>query len=642
MGVEKWTGHVQPLERAVFPQMDSSLSHAPPPPPPPPPGDVLRNIEPTLLQHLGLDKLEQEHEDLQDSREDLLGSRFRLRANRNDIRTVREETGAREGSVIQQLRLLLHEKPIGLPHDIETALEEVHQLRDRLGSLEAEYEEAEGFYNSQEMNYARKEARFVDNLLKKKLPPQDFPTLDAPTAKAAGLTRFADGFRNGSNDPASTIQISSFNEPVSSKGPVIPQLQPSHQSLSSIHRATSARSLRSLGHPAGWYSDTLLYSSRLEWTETKKNIEDWLLDMILKSPFQQALLNAMDRTKDLDEFSCGEQLTAAEQFKISAINQSHTGDSRFSRGIISLPPSAMDLAVVESDVDELEGHRPTTLLLRDQTVDTLEEPEISLNIKADDLCDIGYKVDIPAIQQNHKEDEATPSVSTGLVSTQRTFSTKDLASMTTIDGTYSCFKCGVFLLPPGHPVCERNLSQLGDRSIPVISKQHGKNTGALDALRESSGLENEPEQFSTTQATTVSKHRDLATPGRMPRENEDGQSNPVAQMGIFGTPTLNPAQTPLPLSPDLCLPDPAKAFRLAREEATYSSEETTTHRKKLNPPDKPLILILKITRIAVGTNNSAVQKLGIDWLPFVPYQASDYDFHGRCSIICTRISFVRT
>ncbi|KAI2486121.1 hypothetical protein Ptr902_00254 [Pyrenophora tritici-repentis] len=76
-----------------------------------------------------------------------------------------DELGEKEGSALLQLRRFLQEEGSALPDYIEKAIQEVDDIRDLLGSREADYEAAENGFDVQEIKYESREAKLIDNLL---------------------------------------------------------------------------------------------------------------------------------------------------------------------------------------------------------------------------------------------------------------------------------------------------------------------------------------------------------------------------------------------------------------------------------------------------------------------------------------------
>lgn len=146
------------------------------PPPPPPPQYA---ISPQILDAMParkpgvptegmpsreFSKIERQHEALVIEREDLMGSRFQMQMDRQKISETREKTSIQEGLVMDQLRTFLHKHAITLPQDIAETFELIDAFRDRLGTLEAEYDDTEQNYTLKELNYSRKESEFIEKL----------------------------------------------------------------------------------------------------------------------------------------------------------------------------------------------------------------------------------------------------------------------------------------------------------------------------------------------------------------------------------------------------------------------------------------------------------------------------------------------
>jgi len=149
------------------------LPPPPPPPPPPPFPDPTTDITSPKgpfprfspnKQH-DIAHLEDRYEGVRDARLNLKGSRFRLQLERRKLHGIRQELGEKEGSVLLQLRRFLKEGGSTLPGHIHEAIQEVDNLRDLLGSREADYEAAEHSFDLQETKYETREAEFIDNLL---------------------------------------------------------------------------------------------------------------------------------------------------------------------------------------------------------------------------------------------------------------------------------------------------------------------------------------------------------------------------------------------------------------------------------------------------------------------------------------------
>ncbi|EUC26972.1 hypothetical protein COCCADRAFT_10287 [Bipolaris zeicola 26-R-13] len=158
----------------VRPSNMGRYANLPPPPPPPqsaiPPRilDAIPARRPEVpnegIPSREFSEIERQHEALVIEREDLMGSRFQMQRDRQKISEAREKTGSQEELVINQLRIFLHKQDITLPQDIVETFELIDAFRDKLGSLEAEYDDTEQNYTLKELRYLRKESEFIDKL----------------------------------------------------------------------------------------------------------------------------------------------------------------------------------------------------------------------------------------------------------------------------------------------------------------------------------------------------------------------------------------------------------------------------------------------------------------------------------------------
>ena len=613
--------------------MEPMFDLAPPSPPrPPPPPDSLKDADPhdshTPSQYRALDRIEQQHEDLRDSRDHLMGSRYRLQSNRQEVRKVREETGAKEGSAINQLRVFLHENGIELPWNIEKALNDVHDVRDRLGSLEAEYGEAEDKYNMQELQYTQKEMRFIDNLLNDENPPIPLPRSRTPPAGMGGLTSFAFGPPDQTNTSGPPIQP----QPVDlSLGPPEQFFQTqllSNHSSPTVHRATSIRSHHSVAPSERLHSEESPSNNVPGWSETKERIDVWLLDMISSSPLQQAQLKAMDLTDTEDKTDWWQQLVQNWKMDTSASNRFHNGGSTFTRGIISQEFSTADLDIADLGIADLEAIQPPALLPEERVVDALEEPNIPPSIESGDLRDVGQKVDVESMHQEQKDVETSQSVSTGPANTHRTFSSDDLASVTTIEQTCSCLNCGNPRVPPGHHECDRRFVTYIDRQLARHQGRSAPTTPRPKAKDQSLPGE------SKTLIGAVEQRKSMQTPPRpdppsteMRSKLEEGSENhaPNSVSTPDSTLNLDPDQIPLPPSPTVISPKPPWASSVHQGGARYDPNAALRSLIQFPFP------ILQLAPVAMISGPDSSHKLDINWLPFVSVPGSSLHLPGPTS-----------
>ncbi|CAN9426029.1 unnamed protein product [Alternaria sp. RS040] len=159
-----------------------TVNFPPPPPPPPPhhsgilapsPFGVQHGEFPTVSampmpiqeRHPSTEALADEYEKLRDSGDEVVGFRFRVAAKRKELRDMRFQTSIKDGNVFNLLRQRSHADKTPFPQSILDAVDEASALRDRLGSLEAEYDNIEAEYNALEWSHTDKETRFFEKLV---------------------------------------------------------------------------------------------------------------------------------------------------------------------------------------------------------------------------------------------------------------------------------------------------------------------------------------------------------------------------------------------------------------------------------------------------------------------------------------------
>ena len=288
------------------PRLPPVVVYPPPPPPPPPPISIAEmsvpppppmptlngphsNLMPTEVPSAILDKLDGEQQSLRDLRDDLLGSRFSIAAKRQELRDLHIETSAKDGFVFKLLRQYLNEIGADLPREIEDALGDASSLRDRLGLLEAGYDDAEASYNTLEWKYSRRETRFVEEVLNNKFVPSE--TLDrsrsADNLEILQLTRFmtgaADMFPTISDPTTSGYDAGAVH------GTQLSGLL-AEQAIESPHRA-SVR-FRPPSFYRGNMNDVHQTHSHLRWVEKMNTIDEWLFKIVETSRIQKVCLKA--------------------------------------------------------------------------------------------------------------------------------------------------------------------------------------------------------------------------------------------------------------------------------------------------------------------------------------------------------------
>lgn len=457
-----------------------------PPPPPPPFGYAPSQLgKPPGLKdnNLNADKIEQQHEVLRDLQQDLLGHRFRLKASRKLIRSVREEAGAKEGSAISQLRRFLSEKDIQLPPSIADAFEEVYALKDRLGLLESEYEEAEKDFNFQEIMLAQHETQFVDHLLSGNEPPATSISPVAPNPGSNTMTSFALGSPEVWNTLDPELGISPGPELVLSKPhagaseiphsevrptPTPPLLMPGSERAPSLQKNDlffQVSQLSSDNFPS--------HGGRLKWADTKERVNQWLSDLISGSSLQRTQL-------ELIQDGYGKDVVNNSSTGDPDATQFHTGDST-----IPLDSSSKAISIPDLDnvgQDNLGSNSPQlgNSFPEEQNVDALEEINIPRSIEAGDLEDPGQSNDsLPNPSRTYSADETAPSVVTEAADHHRNSDMEDFASKPKLAYSYPNSQCGS---EQPHQTSSDQQSERLDQSQHLPVPRHNTDTSTASAI----------------------------------------------------------------------------------------------------------------------------------------------------------------
>ncbi|OAL51762.1 hypothetical protein IQ07DRAFT_391068 [Pyrenochaeta sp. DS3sAY3a] len=456
------------------------------PPPPPPPFGYAPNPfgkAPGLKDNnFNADKIEQQHENLRDLQQDLLGHRFRLKASRKLIRNVREETGAKEGSAISQLRRFLSEQDIQLPPSIADAFEEVYALKDRLGLLESEYEDAEKDFNFQELMLAQHESQFVDSLFSGNEPPTtSFPPI-APIPGSNTMTSFALGSPEVWNTPDPELGITSGPELIVSTPhaaseiphsearptPTPPLLMPGSDRAPSLQKNDlffQVSQLSSDNFPS--------HGGRLKWADTKERVNQWLSDLISGSSLQRTQLELIQDGygKDVvNNLSTGDP--DATQF--------HTGDSTVPLDSSSKAISIPDLDNVEQNNLGSNSPQLGNSFPEEKNVDALEELNIPRSIQAGDLEDPSQSNNIlPNPLQTLSTDETTPSVATEAADDHRNSDMEDVPSRPKLAYSYPNSQSGS---NQAHQTDSDQQSESLDQSLHLPVPRHNTDTSTASAI----------------------------------------------------------------------------------------------------------------------------------------------------------------
>jgi hypothetical protein len=489
-------------------------------------------------------------------------------------------------------------------------LDDVHNLRDRLGSLEADYDEAEEKYNLQEMHYTQKESLFVDTLLSQQPSPSTLPGL-----VAADLTRYAYGSSNGSNGPASISQTSPFNEPNKPAKFLRDRREGSRSFQAAPH--APAHSHRSFARSTRGYNDKAPTCDRLAWSEIEARIKEWLDEMIELSPFQKVQLQMMDCKDCTDEFLWWDK-PANTQFPIEG--------STCSSGHISQRLSAPDLFDVNTEVIPLDAPTTNSFFPAERVVDEQEDLELPRSLHSDDLWDLGQRQkEIPIEQREQSPVEPALSISSEEAATCRTCSSEDLASMTTIDRASACLHSGSRLMPPGHPQCQRHVRvfmrsvsrPVNEWSIPTTPDLDIDNISTLNLPLRPSYFSDPAEQRGTGGGPCPAEFPTTKSPKAPTRAHEGEQhldrsekSHEVANMSV------DPSQVTLPPSPELTGCGMPSTYQPSLETTRQSPQTASITTLQSRSLDHSSFETLQLRPYTVMTGDKMVQRLDIDWYPF--------------------------
>jgi hypothetical protein len=415
------------------------MVYSPPPPPPPPisitemnvpppppirlPNGGYSSLIPTTTRSASLSNLDHEQESLRDLRDKLVGVRFSTAAKRSELRDLHMETSAKAGHVFNLLRQYLNEKHIDLPRNIEESISDASSLRDQLGLLEVEYEEAEVNYNALEWRYSRRETRFVEGLLNSKLVPSDAidRSRSADSLEIAHLTKSMT--RSFEDEPMAWNHTLFIDEPdprynvdiptdlekagVVSKDTAIMRHQQTGFSRRESRRLAPMRS----GHEAQIHS----IHSQLDWLERARRIDAWLLEMVNNSSVYQESL------RTIDDFGFSDKRTWWNQTKWLLIQdyEPHfrTGDSTASEHATGRATCIFDITNSNLNTTPVKHRSADTVEIGFHPSDVPDPPTTPIVIRPEDPHDAIDEAKAPKESPNTSYLEATNSRSISLAST---------------------------------------------------------------------------------------------------------------------------------------------------------------------------------------------------------------------------------
>jgi hypothetical protein len=270
---------------------------------------IVNRGRPDEVSHFGLENLDQAaraQEDLQDGREELLGLRFALRARRKELSNLRQQTGMLEGVLYNQISRFLREHSVPFPGQLEDAHKHLGALRDRLGFSEVEYDQDEQRYNGLEFKYTQKEGNFIEMLSTTDKASSMSQNIGQQVIETEYLTRHAGGARDdedvfGEDEPRiyePTLSVEASSGSLTQKdGPA--QELPTDNPLRARsvndqpHSYSGLDSSTQKTVPSAPFSESALPQARLDWPETIKRIDSWIMNTVCCSRVQKSRLKSL-------------------------------------------------------------------------------------------------------------------------------------------------------------------------------------------------------------------------------------------------------------------------------------------------------------------------------------------------------------
>jgi hypothetical protein len=506
-----------------------------PPPPPPAPWQYLKpaplswqaNLPPpppfgshealsALSAHRSdvVDDLEQEQDDLRDSRDEVLGARFRLQASRRELSDLRQESGAKDGSTFSMMRRLLLDNGVEAPQDFEQALDEASKLRDRLGLVEANYEEAESRYNTMEWKYTRKESEFLEKLLENDFVPAARSEHKREDPETAELTVFAGEHHDQlqSHDAAASsaiervVPLEGLNEhedflvmpqrahssvqiptSVRSRSDTLPTMKSSllTQSLPLLsdldsdllamppplldYQISAPVPTRGRDMSTDAYDKNNAESEqerpRLHIVEKMHRVDDWLLDIVARSRLQRAQFKALHSLDFLADDSWWPQAKRYWHHDVGALSLFHTGDSTVPSDTIEQPEEPSVTETPKSVHSAFRVSEAVTTLGRDNPPDAFFDRDRTPGMNESDFKQFKLNDDLSYFPEEKNHNASNLSVSTGLTPSRRTSASAESCNTdTSLESQSERQGCVLVAIPRGARRVEKISTRLDDRA----------------------------------------------------------------------------------------------------------------------------------------------------------------------------------
>lgn len=358
-----------------------------------------------------LHRIDDQRWSLRDQRESLHGGRVRLHARRQDLRETIDRTMMQVDMALKLLEQFWLDRDAELPKEIRSAFESANLWSAELERTEKDFRKAEKAYDLDEWDYTEQESKFVDDMY------ADEPFARDPSGPGflgiGELTQHAFG-----DDPKGTLLMAAetkssqsqsqsvvdvmAEEPASEQDTLQSTLIPD----SNFVRSMTSQSLNALNIKPTTrfmtrpYSENDLTLMKLEWSDTRARIEEWLFDALEQSTIQKDLLR---RLTDFDG------LNFQDWWKLVRYHwrSDSPSDVVFHTGDTTVPPTTTGCRT--SVIDVIEVHVPSgegtpepqmplqsPLVSLDRLVDAFEDIDFPKAIKPIDLLE-------PAIETVHQK-----------------------------------------------------------------------------------------------------------------------------------------------------------------------------------------------------------------------------------------------
>jgi hypothetical protein len=536
----------------------------PPPPPPPPlssnsiyvpppyvtPSRNIPDLAPTT-RDASVDRLDREQEELRDFRGKVLGSRYRVAAKRIDLRDLHIEASAKDGSVFNLVRQYLHTINLQLPRNIEEALSDASTLRDQLGLLEAEYDEAEASYNTLEWNYSRRETRFVEEVLNNRLVPSGMldRSRSAENLDIAQLTQF---MTPSMAKPLPAWNHTAYADEVESgdaiQAPIElgqQDLELSDEALSKLQRADSQRSSHGFAPATRRESKSSFRQAQLQsrWINKKRGIDAWRMEIFENFPVLRVYLKAM---YDLD---CPDDNLWWEHIKQLLVQGNevapvfHTGDSTVSLQT-SRHASTSTVNIASPDACAVRDFSTIPQLPEDHASNMPGTGDIPSSIGPRDHVDTHDEVQDSAKPSLSTIDETTDSYTASQTLSRRTSCSEAVNTESDATSHYSsdCDNCTnrVESLHAPTPSMESSTTSdgkpQGNEGAPVTPTQRSQNEANLITPDPQIDL------YSTPWGEAAAQAEKQATAGSIELARSSEQDSPLHKSNV-GSPEIPPNRT---------------------------------------------------------------------------------------------------